>query len=165
LAFRATSEQTFEKKAASIRNLFFKGGLADLLREEYAKLGLYWLDIHTYGPVPVVLSSKPLNSCDDFKGLKIRSEGINMEWLSKLGMSAVSISGVETYMSLKLGVTDAAEWDISAITGLNWHEVAPYWIRGMENEHCIGHILVNLKKWNKLPDDMKAALQKAAEDY
>jgi TRAP-type C4-dicarboxylate transport system substrate-binding protein len=68
-------------------------------------------------------------------------------------------------MALKLGTVDAAEWDVSAVTGLKWHEVAPYWIQGMECDHAMGHILISLKKWNALPDDLKTALQNAAEDY
>ncbi len=80
-------------------------------------------------------------------------------------MQGTAVSPTETYMGLKLGTVDAAEWDVSAVTGLKWHEVAPYWIRGMECDHTTGHILINLKKWNKLPDELKDALRKAGEDY
>ncbi len=68
-------------------------------------------------------------------------------------------------MALKLGTVDAAQWDLSAVTGMKWHEVAPYWIKGAENDHAIGNISINLRLWNKLPDDLKAALHKAAEDF
>jgi len=34
-----------------IRDLFFNTGYVDLLRGEYAKQGLYWLDVHSYGPI------------------------------------------------------------------------------------------------------------------
>ncbi|GAB6146137.1 TRAP transporter substrate-binding protein DctP [Desulfocicer niacini] len=165
MAFRIDEESTWEGKAQAIRDFYFKKGFAELLRKEYAKQGLYFLDIHTYGPVPFVLSTKPATSCADFQGWKIKADGGNMAYHSALGMQATAISPTETYMGLKLGTVDAAEWDVSAVTGLKWHEVAPYWIRGMECDHTIGHILVNLKKWNKLPDDMKAALHAAGEDY
>jgi TRAP-type C4-dicarboxylate transport system substrate-binding protein len=137
----------------------------DLLRKEYAKHGLYLLDIHTYGPVPFVLSTKPAKTCQDLQGLKIKAEGGNMEYHAGVGMQGAQISPTETYMALKLGTVDAAEWDVSAVTGLKWNEVAPYWIRGMECDHTTGHILVSMKKWNALPDDIKAAMHKAAEDY
>ena len=165
LAFRIPEEQTFEGKAQVIRDFFFKQGFIDLLREEYAKQGLYFLDFHVYGPVPFVLAKKPLKTCDDLKGIKIRCEGINTEYHTGAGMQATVISGLETYMALKLGTVDAAEWDISAVTGLKWHEVAPYWIRGMECDHATGHILVSMKKWEAYPDNIKTALTKAAEDY
>lgn len=80
-------------------------------------------------------------------------------------MQGVQISPTEAYMALKLGTVDAAEWDVSAVTGMKWHEVAPYWVQGMECDHAVGHILVSMEKWNALSEDLKKAMHKAAEDY
>jgi TRAP-type C4-dicarboxylate transport system substrate-binding protein len=165
LAFVIPEAPTFKAKAEAIRDFYLKNGFMDLLREEYAKQGLYLLDIHTYGPVPFVLSTKPLKSCADLQGLKIKADGGNIEFHTGVGMQGVQISPTETYMGLKLGTIDAAEWDVSAVTGMKWNEVAPYWVKGMECDHTIGHILVSLKKWNKLPEDLKAAMHTAGEDY
>jgi len=165
LAFSIPEAKTFKDKAEAVRNFYLNNGFMDLLREEYAKQGMYLLDIHTYGPVPFVLSTKPLKTCDDLQGLKIKADGGNIEYHTKVGMQGVQISPTEAYMALKLGTVDAAEWDVSAVTGLKWHEVAPYWVQGMECDHTTGHILVSMKKWNKLPDDLKAAMHKAAEEY
>lgn len=165
LAFRIPEAKTFEDKAQVVRDFFLKKGFMDLLRKEYAKQGLYLLDVHTYGPVPFVLSTKPVKTCSDLKGMKIKAEGGNMSYHNGVGMQSAQVGPTETYMALKLGTVDAAEWDVSAVTGLNWHEVAPYWVQGMECDHTTGHILVSMKKWNKLPDDLKAAMHKAAEDY
>ena len=49
-------------------------GFAKLLREEYAKQDIYWLDVHSYGPL-FTLSTKEIKTCYDLKGLKIRVEG------------------------------------------------------------------------------------------
>ncbi|MBU1340270.1 MAG: TRAP transporter substrate-binding protein DctP [Proteobacteria bacterium] len=165
LAFRIDEKDTFEEKAQAVRDFYLNNGFMDLLRKEYAKHDLYLLDIHTYGPVPFVLSTKPVASCADLKGMRIKAEGGNLAFHGAVGMQGTAVSPTETYMSLKLGTIDAAEWDVSAVTGLKWHEVAPYWIRGMECDHTTGHILVNMKKWDALSDDLKAALHKAAEDY
>jgi TRAP-type C4-dicarboxylate transport system substrate-binding protein len=97
--------------------------------------------------------------------MKIKTEGGDLEYHSSVGMQGVQVSATETYMALKLGTVDAADWDVSAVTGLKWNEVAPYWIKGMECDHALGHILVSLRKWNALPDNLKAAMHKAAEDY
>lgn len=165
MAFNIPGDASFKEKAQKVREFFFKTGFAEILREEYAKQNLYWLDIHTYGPVPFVLSKQSFKSCDDLKGKKMRAEGMNLLYHGGVGMQGTSISGLETYMALKLGTVDAAEWDVSAVTGLNWHEVAPYWVRGMENDQCIGHILINLDRWNSFPEDIKQALKGAGEDY
>lgn len=158
-------EKTAEGKANAIRKFVFESGFAEILRKEYAKQGLYWLDMHVYGPVPFMLSRKPIVSCDDMKGLKIRDAGIWTRWHNALGARGTWMSGSETYMALKLGTVDAAIWDVSAVTGLKWHEVAPYWVRGAENEHALGNISVNLEAWNALPEDLKEALRGAAKDY
>jgi TRAP-type mannitol/chloroaromatic compound transport system substrate-binding protein len=165
LAYRIDEKETFEDKAQAVREFVMDKGFSDLLRQEYAKHGLYFLDIHTYGPVPFVLSTKPLNTCQDLKGKKIKADGINRTFHAKVGMHGAEISPTEAYMALRLGTVEVAEWDVSAVTGLNWHEVAPYWIRGMECDHTTGHILVNMRKWNQLPDDLKAVLREAAKDY
>ncbi len=147
-----------------VRNFFLTSGLADLLRKEYAKQGLYWLDMHSYGEL-FTLSTKPIHTCDDLQGKKFRVEGAWMDYYNSLGARGTYISGMEAYMGLKLGTIDASQWDVSAITGLKWHEVAPYRIIGGGNDVVPGQILFNLKKWDSLPDDLKKALAGAAEDY
>lgn len=165
LAYRIDEADTFEEKAQVVRDFIFESGFADILREEYAKHGLYFLDIHTYGPVPFVLSTEPVHTCDDLRGMVIKADGINRTFHAKVGMHGADVSPTEAYMALRLGTVDAAEWDVSAVTGLNWHEVAPYWIRGMECDHTTGHILINMKKWEQLSDTLKDAMHAAAEDY
>lgn len=152
------------KSAEIIRNFFFKTGFVDLLRKEYAKQGLYWLDVHSYGPL-FTMSTKKITTCDDLKGLKIRVEGSWADYYNMLGAHGTYISGMDAYMGLKLGTIDASQWDVSAVTGLNWHEVAPYRLIGGQNDVVPGHILMNMDVWNSLPPDLKQALAGAAEDY
>lgn len=118
LAFRIPEAETFEEKAQAVRDFFMKNGFMDLLRKEYAKQGLYLLDIHTYGPVHFVLSTKPVKTCSDLKGLKIKADGGNMTYHNDIGMQIAQISPTETYMALKLGTVDLAEWDLSCVTGM-----------------------------------------------
>jgi TRAP-type C4-dicarboxylate transport system substrate-binding protein len=159
-----TPGKSFKESANEMRKLFFDSGMVELLRKEYAKHGLYWLDMHSYGP-NIILSTKPIESCADLKGKKITVEGSFNEFFNILGAGGAIVSGTETYMALKLGTVDAAQWDVSAITALKWYEVAPYWIKGGENHQSFGHILVNLKKWNALPEDLKKVLQDSASVY
>lgn len=157
-------EETFEGKAKEIRRFYYESGFVDLLREEYGKQGLYWLDMHTYGPI-TLHSTVPVRTMEDLKGLKIRDEGLWTVYHNELGARGTCLSGTEAYIALKLGTIDISQWDISGITGLKWHEVAPYWIHPHQNDHIIGHILVNMDSWNALPDNLKQALAGAAEDY
>ena len=163
--YRIPEEKTFADKGNAVRKFFFDSGFINLLREEYGKQGVYYLDIHPYGPVPFMVAKKPIQTVNDFKGLRIRTDGMSMEWENGCGANGVDIPGDEGYMALKMGTVDAAIWDVSCVTGLSWNEVAPYWIHGEENDQCIGHIIVNQGVWNSLPDDLKKALAGAAEDY
>ncbi|MEW6264009.1 MAG: TRAP transporter substrate-binding protein DctP [Thermodesulfobacteriota bacterium] len=158
------AKKAFPEAAAELRSFFYKDGFVDLLRAEYGKQGLYWLDMHSYGPI-FTLSTKPVKTCDDLKGKKFRMEGAWSDYYNMMGARGTNLPGAEAYMALKLGTLDASQWDVSCIVGLKWHEVAPYWLRGTDPENCIGHILVNQKSWEGLPPDVKEALKGAAEDY
>ena len=160
----AFGNTSFEDAAAALRKFYFENGFVELLRQEYDKQGLFWLDMHTYGET-CVFSTKPLETYEDWKGLKIRDEGIYNQFHNMIGARGTNVSPSETYLALKLGTLDATHWDISAISGLKWHEVAPYWVQLNDNKHLVGHILLNKDSWNALPDDVKKVVQKAAENY
>jgi TRAP-type C4-dicarboxylate transport system substrate-binding protein len=163
-AYNLPGEPDVYQAGKQIRDFFLKTGFADLLRQEYAKQGLYWLDVHSYGPI-FTMSTKKVTTCDDLKGMKIRVEGSWADYYNLLGAHGTYIPGEEAYMGLKLGTIDASQWDVSAVTGLNWQEVAPYRILGGQNDVVVGHILVNMKTWESLPDDLKKVLAGAAEQY
>ena len=154
----------FDQTAAELRKFFYDSGFVKLLREQYGSQGLYWLDMHTYGPI-VTLATAPIKTTKDMQGKKMRMEGSWNDYYNLLGARGVNMPGMEAYMGLKLGTLDGSQWDISAITALNWHEVAPYWLQGADPEHCVGQLLVNQKSWATLPEDVKAAVAGAAEDY
>jgi len=165
-AFKIPESKSYPESAGRLRKFFFESGFVELLRNEYGKHGLYWLDMHTYGEVPFTLATKCIQTLDDVKGVKVRDEGIWTKWHNMVGWrGTTSVAPEDTYMGLKLGTLDASQWDVSAVTGLKWHEVAPYWIKGLENDTAVGHILVNMKVWKSLPDDLKEALKGAAEEY
>jgi TRAP-type C4-dicarboxylate transport system substrate-binding protein len=163
-AYNMPGSSDIVKSGAEVRRLFYEKGLIKLLREEYAKKGLYYLDMHSYGMI-FLMSTKPIVGCDDIKGLKIRAEGSWGPYYDLLGAHGTYISGVEAYMGLKLKTIDASIWDVSAVTGLNWHEVAPYWVVGGANDVVVGQILVNTKSWESLPPDFQKAITEAAEGY
>ncbi len=162
-AYNIPGDKDIVESGALVRKFFLETGFADLLREEYGKQGLYWLDMHSYGKI-ITLASKPIRTCEDIKGKKIRVEGSWAKYYDMVGARGTWIAGEESYMGLKLGTIDASQWDVSAFA-LKWHEVAPYWLIGGQNDVVPGNILVNMKSWNALPDDVKGAVKGAAEEY
>lgn len=163
-AYHIPGELPIDESSAKVRKFFLESGFADLLREEYAKHGLFWLDMHSYGQL-FTLSTKAVTDCADLKGMKVRAEGAWATYYDMLGARGTFIPGTEAYMGLKLGTIDASQWDVSAIVGLKWHEVAPYWLIGGQNDVVPGQILMNMDTWNSLPDDLKQVMREVAEQY
>jgi len=163
-AYNIPGQLPIDKSSAIVRKFFYDSGFVKLLRKEYAKHGLYWLDMHSYGML-FTLSTKPVVSCDDLKGMKFRVEGSWAKYYDMLGARGTYIPGTDAYMGLKLGTIDASQWDVSAIVGLHWNEVAPYWLIGGQNDVVPGQILVNMKSWNRLPDDLKSVLREVTVQY
>lgn len=163
-AYRIPGNKSLMEASNEVRKFFYSSGFVKLLRKVYAKQGLYWLDMHSYGKV-ITLFKKKIRTCKDFKGLKIRVEGIKQKFFDMLGARGMFIPGADAYMGLKLGTIDGSQWDISCITGLKWYEVAPYWLMGGQNDAVEGNILVNMKTWKSLPEDLQGVLHDAAKDY
>jgi TRAP-type mannitol/chloroaromatic compound transport system substrate-binding protein len=82
-----------------------------------------------------------------------------------MGASYAELAGGDLFMGLKLGTVDAGTWDINGITALGFHEVGQNVAIGYSNDQTIGHLLVNMKAWNSLPDELKQVLQNAAKDW
>ncbi|MFW8565605.1 TRAP transporter substrate-binding protein DctP [Orrella sp. 11846] len=83
-------------------------GYEDLIAEEAAKKGVFWITNKLY-PAELV-STKPIESLADFESLKVRSSGNLEQFLTKTGASATYVPGNEIYMALSSGVVDAAHW-------------------------------------------------------
>ena len=163
-AFEVEKGSTFKESAEKIRDFYYKSGLVDLLRQEYAKHGLYWLDMHSYGYL-YIYSRVNVKNCSDVKKLKIASWGLQQVFHKEIAQTAVEIPPEEMYMALKLGTVDAALYDVSAIEGLHWDEVAPYWLSNLGGDMIFGHILIGKKQWDSLPKDMQEVVAAAAKDY
>lgn len=163
-AYHIPGDLPIQQSSDIVRAFFYKSGFVKLLRKAYAKHGLYWLDMHSYGAL-FTLSRKPVRTCADLKGLKVRAEGDWQKYYDMLGSEGIFIPGSESYMGLKLGTIDASQWDVSAIVGLHWNQVAPYWLLGLQNDVVPGQIVVNMKSWKRLPPDLKRVMHTAARDY
>jgi TRAP-type mannitol/chloroaromatic compound transport system substrate-binding protein len=108
-------------------------------------------------------SRKPINSLEDFKGLKFRTVGVWGKCLERLGARVVSLAGGEVYPSLERGVIDAAEFATPAIDRkIGFEEICPYLkVPGIHEPCAPLETLVNQKTWNELPDRLKPKVKYA----
>ena len=150
---------------AELMDLFYEKGWGDILKEAYAAHGLVWL--HPYIQPPVyILTKEPINSVEDFKGLKIRAPGAYGKFIRNLGASPVNLTWGEIYTSLSTGVIDGTIGSnlIDHRDG-NHVEVAKYMYPLPLAGAQVLPVIVNEKAWNKLPDDLKAVVRAATAEH
>jgi TRAP-type C4-dicarboxylate transport system substrate-binding protein len=142
-------------------SLFHEKGWDKVLTEAYGSQGLVWLEPYIQ-PAVYIITKKPINSVEDFKGLKIRAPGAYGKFLRNLGASPVSLAWSEIYTSLATGVIDGSIGSnmIDHRDG-NHVEVAKYMYKLPLAGAQVLPIIVNRNAWNKLPDDLKKAVKDA----
>lgn len=142
-----------------IRTLFYEAGWRDILRKAYGKHNAFWLGEYNM-PATYMITKKPIASLADMKGLKLRAPGSYGKFVKNLGASPVTMAFGEVYTSLATGVVDGVAGNpLVDLRDGKFYEVAkhlyPLNISGSQT----APIIVNMNKWNGLPDDLKAALQ------
>ncbi|MBW2154523.1 MAG: TRAP transporter substrate-binding protein DctP [Deltaproteobacteria bacterium] len=115
-------------------------------------------------PPEEIWSKKPIRTLADMKGLKIRAAGLSMELWEKLGASVVLLPGGEVLPSLQRGLIDATEFlEPSVDYTLGLHEVCKYRFGPpVHMSNNIFQLMIKPAAWKKLPDDLKAIVEKAA---
>lgn len=105
----------------------------------------------------------PLTTPEDFKGVKIRGlTPLFDEGLSALGATPVTMPGSEVYQALQTGVIDAGVTGVAAAFSRKFYEVQDY---GTATPMFLAfdNLVVNPAWWNDLPEDMRSAIQDAAD--
>ena len=100
-------------------------------------------------------------SIKEFAGLKVGfGSTVNKAWAEKLGMTFVQIPLQEGYNALEKGVVDAYTGTVGDHLNYAYCEAEAYIV-----DHPIygnnGYIIMNLKTWNNLPQNLKNAIQDA----
>ena len=112
------------------------------------------------------VSTKPVRTKEDLKGLKYRTSGAWAELLKDVyGAAPVVMAGGELFSALERKVIDAVDWaGPGGNIGMGFHKVAKYLIvPGVHQPSSPVECIVNLDAWNKLPDSDKAILEASAQ--
>lgn len=142
-----------------------KGGL-ELANQMTEEFGVTILRGPYCAPPEVwAMSTVPINSLADIKGLRMRCMGDAGEMLDKMGMSVIFLPGGEIYESVQRGVLDAFEYSSPMVNyDMAFYEICKYWI--MSNTRYPTDVLpywVNTESWEKLPTGLKNLVQSEAE--
>lgn len=114
-------------------------------------------------PEPLGWFRKPMKSVADFKGVKFRAAGMAAEVFRELGMSVVTVPGGEIVPALERGVIDGAEYHSpSADLSIGLHTVRKFYhMPSIHQPTGFMELLVNKKKWDELPADLKEIIRGA----
>jgi TRAP-type C4-dicarboxylate transport system substrate-binding protein len=137
------------------------------LAKEHEGLRILWMA----AAMPIVVESKiPLAKLDDFKGVKIRYAGAqNRSLYEAMGAVPLLISPPESQDALSKGIIEAASFPYEGALSLDLGAVAKHSTEpGMATAPFA--LVMNPAKYNSLPDDLKALIDKtsgpaAAEQY
>jgi len=145
--------------------MYYKGGW-EMINEMYRPYNAYTVGWMFWG-VESMVSTKPIRRMEDFKGLKMRvPQGMTAMLMQKLGASVVVLPGGEVYSALDKGVINTSDWASPSMNQrMGFYQVAKYTNYPGFHSMPVGDFTVNMKEWNKLPDDIKQILKTACREW
>lgn len=141
-----------------------ENGYFDYLSERYKEHNQVYLG-RFLGPNPFYFwTNERLESLEDFKGLKIRSNPTYHEILQALDASPIDVLPGEVYTSLERNMIDGFGFPLLGPYEDGWTEVTKYLIdEPFLNQN--GTILINKDTYESLPEDIQEQLISITADF
>jgi TRAP-type mannitol/chloroaromatic compound transport system substrate-binding protein len=143
---------------------FYDGDGLKLMNEFGKKFNIYSLVTGNTGCQMGGWFRKEIREVADFQALKFRIGGFAGLTIQKLGGVPQQIAAGDIYPALERGTIDAAEW-VGPYDDekLGFSKVAKYYYYpGWWEGSTANHLMVNLAKWNELPQRYQSILAGAA---
>jgi TRAP-type mannitol/chloroaromatic compound transport system substrate-binding protein len=143
--------------------LYHAGGL-ELWHEIYEPFGVVAFPMGNTGVQMTGWFREPIETIEDFDGLKMRIPGLAGQVYSELGVDVRLLPGGEIFPALERGVIDAAEFVgpyQDRRIGLQ-NAAQYYYTTGWHEPSNATELLINKGAWDELPDDLKAIVRTAA---
>ena len=110
------------------------------------------------------MGNKRIASANDMKGVKMRISGLNAKALQVFGAVPTMVTAPEGYTALDRGTIDSFGFPYTyAFGAYKLYEVSKFVTEGMAMSGFMCFQGVSLTAWNKLPDNLKAALPEAQQ--
>jgi TRAP-type transport system periplasmic protein len=156
----------FRSAAHALRTM--DGELGAYLRQEIVAKGLLAFPVAAFdnGMRQIAGSKRPIVVPDDLAGIRMRVPAGQMvaDTFSALGAEPVTINSDGIYDALKTGRVDAQENPLALIDLFRIYEVVKY--VSLTNHMWSGfNLLANLQAWSRLPDDIKAVIERNVTKY
>ena len=145
----------------------YYGGGKELLADIYKSMNMDVVSMMT-GPMPTQpfgWFKKPVTKAEDMKGVKFRTVGLAVDLYKELGAAVSPLPGAEIVPAMDRGLLDAAEFNnASSDNLLGFPDVAKVCM--LQSFHQCSEqfeILFNKKKYDALPNELKAIIKYAIE--
>ncbi len=111
------------------------------------------------------VTSFPVEKIEDLEGRKIGTAGLALNWLNGSGATPIALALPTFYNSMSTGLVDGIITFETAVTPYKFYEVAPYIAKINFGAMYASALTINLDVWEDLPDEVKTAIQTAADSY
>ena len=143
------------------------GGGKALLEKIYSLIGADVVSF-PYAPLytqPLGWFKKPMQSVDDFKGLKYRTVGISIDLFTAMGAAVNALPGGEIVAAIDRGLLDAAEFNnASSDRALGFADVSKICMLQSYHQNAEQlEISFNKTKFKALPPKMQALIESGVE--
>ena len=110
---------------------------------------------------------KPINTMDDLKGMKIRTQmsGVVADFWKQTGAIPTQVAWGELYQALQQGIVDCAENDYTNFSLLDHHKtVNGKFITETEHDYTTRFVLMNGKKFDSLTEQQQTWIVEAMKE-
>jgi len=135
------------------------------VRDEFKKQNQKPLAFWEYDRMEII-STKPIKTLADAKGMKIRAVGTVLPKIFKAaGFIPITMPSSEAYDAANRGVVDSIIASLETAYKFKWYEKCKHWTRIGLLGALVGYtITINLDTWNKLPSDVKDIMDLAGRE-
>ena len=143
------------------------GGGKQLLEKIYGQIGADVVSF-PYAPLytqPLGWFKKPMQTADDFKGLKYRTVGISIDLFTAMGAAVNALPGGEIVAAIDRGLLDAAEFNnASSDRALGFADVSKICMLQSYHQNAEQlEISFNKTKFKALPEKMQHLIESGVE--
>ena len=112
-----------------------------------------------------VMSKEPIETLDDFKGIKVSGAGLNLRWLEGLGATGVPTALPKFYQEMSSGVSDAMIGWADVVGAFKLCEVAPNFLSADMGAVSNFAMVANKPWFDALPEEVQTAIREVTPEY
>jgi len=139
--------------------------ISDIIYEKSGKK--YYVIAYWSAGVRHWYGKKPINTIDDVKGLKIRTQtsGVVSDFWTAIGAIPTSVAWAELYQALASNVVDASENAYPYLVPMEHHKTTNgKYISETAHDFTTRFLLIRANIWDKLNTEQKEILEKAVKE-